>query len=234
MSVFYSFLKTFSSSFKLFNFRAEIADYNQRNPRREYSLNDRKCWKCGKPSNKIDEIFFCKCGVVQSVRDVSYFEIIGIKDSFDVDTTDLSNKYKELQKLLHPDKHTLKSETEKQLAEEQSSLVNKAYTTLIKPLNRALYMLERAGQPLEEENSSVDQEFLVEIMEINEEIAEADSTEALKPIDNVNKKRLDENIKSLSTAFKNGDITMAKNLVIRLKYFTNIDEKIKEIHRGQY
>ncbi|CAC5408821.1 hscB [Mytilus coruscus] len=159
---------------------------------------------------------------------------MSLDDNFDVDTTLLSQKYKELQKLLHPDKHTLKSEEEKRLFEEQSSLVNKAYSTLIKPLNRALYMLEQAGHPIEEQNSDVDQDFLMEIMEINEDIADADSLESLKPIEIVNKKRLEDNISKVSKAFHEGDITAAKQLIIKLKYFTNIDDKIKDIYRGQF
>lgn len=78
--------------------------------RRNYSLQHRECWRCGKPTNTKEDIFFCKCGVVQSVNSLSYFEIMSLDDSFDVDTAVLSQKYKELQKLLHPDKHTLKSE----------------------------------------------------------------------------------------------------------------------------
>lgn len=80
------------------------------NQRRKYSLQTRNCWKCGQLTNTVEEMFICKCGVVQSVQDVSYFDIMGVEDSFDVDTAALSKNYKELQKVLHPDKNTLKSE----------------------------------------------------------------------------------------------------------------------------
>lgn len=97
-----------------------------------------------------------------------------------------------------------------------------------------MYILERHGHPIEEDNNSVDQEFLVEILEINEEIAEADSLETLEPIDLVNRKRLDDYIRSLSNAFQKGDLAHAKHLVVNLRYFTNIDDKIKAIRRQQF
>ena len=95
-------------------------------------------------------------------------------------------------------------------------------------------MLERAGHGLEEDSNSVNQEFLMEIMEINEEIADAESPDALKPIEIANLERLQDNIKKLSKAFEKSDFVLAKQLVIELKYFTNIDEKIKEIYRGHF
>lgn len=85
------------------------------NQRRKYSLQTRNCWKCGKLTNTVEEMFICKCGIVQSVQDVSYFEIMGVEDCFDIDMAALSKNHKELQKLLHPDKNTLKSEVNEKI-----------------------------------------------------------------------------------------------------------------------
>lgn len=70
---------------------------------------ERQCWKCGRTTEK-QELFFCECGVVQSVAEVDYFRLFGIEQTFDIDANDLSVRLKELQKILHPDKYTLKSE----------------------------------------------------------------------------------------------------------------------------
>lgn len=66
---------------------------------------------------------------------------------------------------------------EKQLSENLSSLVNKAYTTLIHPLKRGLYILKLNGITISEETDNVNAEFLMEIMEKNEEIEDAANDE---------------------------------------------------------
>lgn len=79
--------------------------------RRHYSTKaERKCWKCGNNVDNKEQLFFCKCGVVQSIKEVDYFELMGIPESFDIDLTSLTQRYRDLQRQLHPDKYTLKSE----------------------------------------------------------------------------------------------------------------------------
>jgi hypothetical protein len=93
-----------------------------------------------------NSLFFCKsdsCGKIQ-VIDVSkwnYFQIFRIPEKFDVDTTYLEKEFKNLQKQLHPDKFSTKSEMEKEISTENSSVVNKAYRVLRSPLHRASYMV---------------------------------------------------------------------------------------------
>lgn len=82
---------------------------------------------------------------------------------------------------------------EKQISEELSSLVNKAYSTLLDPLNRGLYMLKLHNITIPEGTTSVDPEFLMDIMEINEEVESA-SKDREKAIELIaqNKKVLEE------------------------------------------
>ena len=60
---------------------------------------------------------------------------------------------------------------EQEYADQQSTLVNKAYDALLKPVPRALYMLKLNGFSLEEKDIQLEGDFLIDIMEINEEIA---------------------------------------------------------------
>lgn len=123
---------------------------------------------------------------------------------------------------------------EKQIAEEQSSYVNKAYFTLLRPLPRAQYLLERRGDPIEEENTGVDQEFLMEIMEINEEIMDADTPDSLQPIQMSNDTNTKNCVSEISKAFSSDNIDRAKEWTIKLKYFANINDKIIGIHQKHF
>ena len=70
------------------------------------------------------------------------------------------------------------------------------------------------------------------MMEINEELSESQhDVNVVKVIEERNLECLNKCVKSISEAFKNNNITEAKAHVIKLKYYTNIEDKIKEIHR---
>ncbi|ESO89641.1 hypothetical protein LOTGIDRAFT_96796, partial [Lottia gigantea] len=191
-----------------------------------------ECWKCGRQMTDPAELFYCKCGIVQKpASNLTYFQLFGLNEDFDVDLKPLSEKYIELQKQLHPDKFSQASETEKSHAADQSSLVNKAYSVLTKPLHRAIYMLELHDNPIEESSAISDPEFLMEIMELNEELAEVDSPEDLKIFEEQNESNIVKNIQEISAAFKSKNIPSAHELAIKLQYYSNISEKIKDLKR---
>jgi molecular chaperone HscB len=123
---------------------------------------------------------------------------------------------------------------EQKLAEEQSSFINKAYNTLLKPLSRGEYLLELHGDPIEEANTAVDPEFLMGIMEFNEDIVEVtDNSQALQQLDDINNARMEVCVKEISSAFLENNVPKAKHLLVKLKYFSNIDDKIKLIRRNK-
>lgn len=65
------------------------------------------CWKCGK---KRKEHFFCEnCKIIQKPDEtLSYFSIFGIQEKFNLDSVQLTNKFRRLQSLVHPDKFSNK------------------------------------------------------------------------------------------------------------------------------
>lgn len=68
-----------------------------------------KCWNCNFVYKS--ELFCSKCKVLQEPpENLTYFDIMGIPKSYDVTVSEVQKKYKELQKLLHPDKFSRKSE----------------------------------------------------------------------------------------------------------------------------
>lgn len=65
------------------------------------------CWSCGNNINNLVSNLFCSnCKVLQRPDELdNYFKVLGVKETYDLDETELSKKYKELQKHLHPDKY---------------------------------------------------------------------------------------------------------------------------------
>lgn len=68
-----------------------------------------KCWNCDYMYKS--ELFCSKCKVLQELpQNLNYFDIIGVKKNYNVANEEIHRKYKELQKVLHPDKFGNKSE----------------------------------------------------------------------------------------------------------------------------
>jgi len=101
----------------------------------------------------------------------NYFELFDLPASYELDVSDLSNRYRKLQAAVHPDKFANASDLEKRLSMQQSALVNEAYQTLKNPLLRARYMLQLKGVDLSIESSvNMDSEFLMQQMRLREEL----------------------------------------------------------------
>lgn len=65
-----------------------------------------RCWNCDEPSPHV----FCQsCNCLQrpNLND-NYFQLLGVDREFNVNETTLSKKFKDLQKVLHPDKFSNK------------------------------------------------------------------------------------------------------------------------------
>ncbi|XP_052545453.1 iron-sulfur cluster co-chaperone protein HscB isoform X3 [Tympanuchus pallidicinctus] len=117
---------------------------------------------------------------------------------------------------------------EQRYSEQHSSLVNKAYQTLLHPLSRGLYLLELSGvEPAQETDSDADSEFLMEIMEINEKLAEPKNDEVLGEIETLIKDRQEELTEEVTAAFERDDLQEAKKLLAKMKYFANLEDKLK-------
>ncbi|CAH2052287.1 unnamed protein product, partial [Iphiclides podalirius] len=133
----------------------------------------------------------------------NYFKILGINETYDLDENDLARKFKELQKYLHPDKFANKGKEEQEISEKYSSLVNEAYKTLLQPLTRGIYMLQLRGESFSEK-TDVDQQFLMEIMEKNEEVERAVTEKDIMALNSENKLIIKDLQRKVSEAFFEG------------------------------
>ena len=185
-------------------------------------------------SSKIPKIFV-EGKIVKPEKKFDHFSVFGLEKVFSIDAAELSKKYKNLQRELHPDKFGQADEDEKDASEEWSALVNDGYKILLKPLPRAIYLLELVGFPFEEENINIDPEFLGEIMELNEEVVEAGANEIKILADSI-KVKLDEYEELVDILLTNGEFEKAREQVAHMKYYSNVLDKIfeKEAEYGMY
>ena len=101
------------------------------------------CWSCGSPLTGDDPFFCSACGVILPAdldagerEPDAFVRLLGVPARFAVDPDALEAGMKRLQKILHPDKFSTRSETERAHSADQASLVNRAYAVLRDPLAR--------------------------------------------------------------------------------------------------
>ncbi|XP_015446790.1 iron-sulfur cluster co-chaperone protein HscB, mitochondrial isoform X2 [Pteropus alecto] len=163
--------------------------------------NSAHCWNCGGPGGPLPgDGFFCpQCRALQPpdpTRD--HFSLMDCNRSFRVDTVKLQHRYQQLQRLVHPDFFSQRSQ------------------------------LKLHGIEIPEGTDyEMDRQFLMEIMDINEKLAEAQSEAAMKEIESIVRAKQKELTDNVSRAFEQDDFEKAKEILTKMKYFSNVEEKIK-------
>jgi molecular chaperone HscB len=101
----------------------------------------------------------------------NYFDLFGLPVGYIVDTSSLADRYRELQRVVHPDRYANATEQEKRLSVQGASLINEAFETLKDPMARAAYLLSLHGIEMDVQNESTqDMAFLMQQMELREEL----------------------------------------------------------------
>ncbi len=102
---------------------------------------------------------------------MNHFDFFQIPVSFFPDLADLKQRFLKNSKRFHPDFHTLESEEKQAEILELSTQNNEAYLTLSDFDKRLRYILETKGL-LAEGKQELPQDFLMDMMDINEAIME--------------------------------------------------------------
>jgi molecular chaperone HscB len=104
----------------------------------------------------------------------NHFELFGLPVGFMVDNEALAARYRDLQKVVHPDRYANATDQERRISLQQATRVNEALATLKDPLKRAIYLLSLHGIDAQAKNgAATDPEFLMEQMALREALAEA-------------------------------------------------------------
>ena len=97
-----------------------------------------------------------------------YFSFFGIEPQLALDPVSLQKRFYELSRQWHPDRFAAKPAAERELALENTALLNDAFRTLKQPVERAEYVLGRHGLAQDEAaGKKVPPELLEEVFEMN-------------------------------------------------------------------
>lgn len=104
---------------------------------------------------------------------MNYFELFEIPVQLKVDKQALYKKFIALSKQHHPDYFATQQAEEQSRALEISASLNKAWKTFQNPDETIKYVLQSKGLLKEEEKYQLPPDFLMEMMDVNEQLMEA-------------------------------------------------------------
>ncbi len=107
---------------------------------------------------------------------MNYFEVFDIPVQLKVDAASLSKKFFELSRKHHPDYFVRDKEDAQLEALERSAQLNKAWKTFQNPDETIKYVLQLKGLLEEEEKYELPPDFLMEVLEINEQLMDEDQS----------------------------------------------------------
>jgi molecular chaperone HscB len=110
--------------------------------------------------------------IKSEICNMNYFELFEIPVSLQVAKNILSKKYVELQRKSHPDFFTTANEYEQAESLERSSEINKALKVFKNSEETIKYVLQLKGLLEEGEKYQLPPAFLMEMLELNEELSE--------------------------------------------------------------
>ena len=108
---------------------------------------------------------------------MTYFELFNIPVQLKMDRASLNSRFFELSRKYHPD-YFVKDDPKAQAeALEKSALLNRAFKTFQNPDETIKYVLQLKGLLEEEEKYELPPEFLMEVLEIHEQLMDVDDKE---------------------------------------------------------
>ena len=156
---------------------------------------------------------------------MNYFELFEIPVQLVVDSSSLQKKFIELSRKYHPDYFATQSSEKQAEVLEISASLNKAWKTFQNPDETIKYVLRSKGLLEEEEKFQLPPGFLMEMMEINEQLAEATMdgepatiTDLRSTLNNL-QNEIYEPVKEIVEHYKEGVTTEKELLQVKEYYF---------------
>ena len=167
----------------------------------------------------------------------NFFEIFDLTPGFEIDLEVLTGRYRELQRLVHPDKYAQASDQDRRLAVQMAANINDAFRTLKDPVERALYLLRLKEVVVDDESARrLDPEFLMEQMELREALGEvrgsAQGAQKLGKIFVTIDRLETQTLHALTAAFARDDTAALRNAnehVQKLRFIKRLRGEAQEV-----
>lgn len=157
---------------------------------------------------------------------MNYFELFELPVTIKIDTSKLAKKFFEQQKKYHPDFFANGTEHEQAEALEISSQLNKALKVLKNEDQTIKYVLQLKGLLVEEEKYQLPPAFLMEMMELNEELGD-DSANQVNSIEQELRSEVSNIIDNYDdTATATADLLKLKEYYYKKKYLQRILDRL--------
>ena len=165
----------------------------------------------------------------------NYFTLFGLPVSYAVDRATLDQRYRELQRLVHPDRFASAGDQERRIAMQQATRINEGYRVLKDALARGRYLLELRGHQFDDErNTHQDPAFLMEQIELREALADArDSQDPFAALGAI-VERISVRLESLDTELgaaltQDGIPAPALTAIQRMQFFRKLAHEAEEL-----
>jgi len=170
---------------------------------------------------------------MQQLFTKDFFELFNLPVSFDIDASQLTERYRALQSSIHPDRFAAASDQERRLSVQMAAHINEAYQTLKQPLSRARYLLQQVGVDMAQSSTALDIEFLAEQIVLREQLSEirdqADPMASLLTL----REELQQSIASMQQDFSNfigqgesSDVELARAVFDKLQFFYRLQQEV--------
>jgi molecular chaperone HscB len=130
-----------------------------------------QCWRCG---GRHEVSLFCSaCQAIQLLPpQADYFAALDLPRNLMLDESEITQRYYDLSRRLHPDLYQTGTPQEKEASLKNTALLTHAYRTLRDPVQRGQYWLELHGEQLGKENNRVPPQLAALVFEVQEKLAE--------------------------------------------------------------
>lgn len=173
---------------------------------------------------------------------MNYFELYDLPITFNPNQELVKQKFYSLSKKYHPDFYINEDQAKQDEVLELSTLNNKAYQTLKEPQKCLQYILKLKNQLSEEEKYALPQDFLMDMMDVNETLMDLEFESDVSKIEIIKQQvndlvldlgkelaNLTSNFESASVDEQNELLVAIKDIYFRNKYLSRIKESIVRI-----
>lgn len=161
---------------------------------------------------------------------MNHFELFGLPIQYELDGSLISSKFRDLQRTFHPDNFATASERDRLLSVQKAAQINDAYQVLKQPIARAEYILLLNGFDIKGEQRTLqDPLFLMEQMELREELEEITSEDDLFDFDNKVSKMYKKNLLDVKKELDESLWEQATDRVRKLKFIAKLKNEIERV-----